>query len=731
MTGRRITGFTVTALVILNALLLGLVLFGTANQMLIALVEIGISVTAGSTALAVGLRMQGPRRIYWALWGIAGSLWAVGDIIVNIYANLPGVAVPFPSPADGIYIMLYLVVLTATILLFPRGSRSFDRLRMIGDALMVALGALALMWHPLIQPVLAKGELTLLGLGPAIGYPVGDLMLLVTVALPVPVPARSRRWQVAGVLLLAVSDIVFAALTNQGIYAVGRLCDPGWHFAVLFLLIAALVDDGQTVVPVRLDSRKHALAVMGPFLALTAAGMIGITISLKNVDQNDLLLISFGAAFAVISAIRQWAYLGENAALLAQARELSQHLEERVGERTAELEARTQELVAANRLKSEFLATMSHELRTPMNGIIGYTQVLLDGLDGPLTAEQTEDLEQINSSAERLLALINDILDLSKIEAGRIVLQREKTDLRAVVTEVLASVAPLVVAKNLDVAFDAPELPALYADGQRLRQILINLVSNAIKFSDAGGVRVSASETEGGVAIAVSDTGIGIPAEAHQSIFDEFRQVDGSSSRRHGGTGLGLSIVKRLVELHGGSISVASEVGRGSTFTFTMPVYATCAPGLPRLELPRRDTTPEVLCVDDDQGTLDLLQRFMAPYPFQVHTAQTARQGIALALERGPDLILLDIQLPDASGWFVLDEIRSAFGQSVAVVVVSVMDEKLRGFSKGADAYLVKPLRREDLAKILNLLLGHRFPAVKQLEVAASAAAGMGAPWAR
>lgn len=404
--------------------------------------------------------------------------------------------------------------------------------------------------------------------------------------------------------------------------------------------------------------------------------------------------------------------------------ELNRILEERVAERTAELEQRTRELAKANHLKSEFLATMSHELRTPMNGIIGYTQVLLDGLDGPLTEEQREDLQCIAASAERLLALINDILDLSKIEAGRVPLQRARTDLAAVVAEVLATVEPLRQSKGLPVVVAVADAPPLYADAQRLRQILLNLISNALKFTERGEVRIEATLTAAGVAVSVRDTGIGIPPEAHAYIFDEFRQVDSSHSRRFGGTGLGLAISRRLVEMHGGTIAVESEPGVGSTFTFTVPVYLTAARRATARHLPRGHSVPVVLCIDDDQSALDLVKRFLEPSGFVVYTAQTGNEGVAMALGHHPDVVILDIQLPDAAGWAVLSELRGALGNAVAVLILSVVDERLRGFSLGADEYLVKPVRKEELLGAVERLLEQREAQRRMAQAAATLSPG-------
>ncbi|OLC56358.1 MAG: hypothetical protein AUH85_06420 [Chloroflexi bacterium 13_1_40CM_4_68_4] len=237
-----------------------------------------------------------------------------------------------------------------------------------------------------------------------------------------------------------------------------------------------------------------------------------------------------------------------------------------------ELRENNVQLERANRLKSEFLASVSHELRTPMNAIIGYTKLMLDGLDGDITEQQEADLKRVAQAADNLLALINDLLDLSKIEAGRMEIHPEDVELTVIVNEVMELVRPAASAKGLQVrSFATSQLPKAFVDPAKTRQILANLMANAVKFTDRGNVTLEASEENGWITVAVSDTGIGIPTQAMAYIFEEFRQADSSTTRKYGGTGLGLAITRRLVELQGGRIWVESEPDKGSTFRFTLP----------------------------------------------------------------------------------------------------------------------------------------------------------------
>ncbi|OLC52556.1 MAG: hypothetical protein AUH85_16785 [Chloroflexi bacterium 13_1_40CM_4_68_4] len=230
-------------------------------------------------------------------------------------------------------------------------------------------------------------------------------------------------------------------------------------------------------------------------------------------------------------------------------------------------------LERANRLKSEFLASVSHELRTPMNAIIGYTKLMLDGLDGDLTEQQIADLQRVGQAADNLLSLINGLLDLAKIEAGKMELNAEEVDMRVVIEEVIELIRPQADAKGLALEMDVPlVMPAAFADRARVRQVLVNLAANAVKFTERGSVTVAAAQADGWITMAVTDTGVGISPEAQTYIFDEFRQADSSTTRKYGGTGLGLAISKRLVALHGGRLWVDSAIGQGSTFRFTLPV---------------------------------------------------------------------------------------------------------------------------------------------------------------
>jgi signal transduction histidine kinase len=263
----------------------------------------------------------------------------------------------------------------------------------------------------------------------------------------------------------------------------------------------------------------------------------------------------------------------ENAHLYGQLRRHAEELGAKAEARTIELQEANRQLAEASQHKSQFLANMSHELRTPMNAILGYTELILDGIYGEVPERIRDVLERIEKSGQHLLHLINDILDLSKIEAGQLALSVADYSLAEVMQAVFTAMEPLAAEKGLSLKVaSSPDLPVATGDERRITQVLLNLVGNALKFTDAGEVTMQASTSDGTFIVSVSDTGPGIAEADQQKIFEEFRQADGSSTRRKGGAGLGLSIAKRIVELHGGHMWVESRPDAGSKFWFTLPV---------------------------------------------------------------------------------------------------------------------------------------------------------------
>ncbi|NTV65148.1 MAG: GAF domain-containing protein, partial [Oscillochloris sp.] len=385
-------------------------------------------------------------------------------------------------------------------------------------------------------------------------------------------------------------------------------------------------------------------------------------------------------------------------------------LARRVEERTVDLITANAELARASRLKDEFLANMSHELRTPLNTILGRAEILREQIYGPMTDQQQHAVSSIDESGRHLLALINDILDLSKIEAGKLDLQIGLVDVPALCQASMRMVAQTALSKgiNLSTTFDMA-IDQIQADERRLKQILVNLLSNAVKFTLEGGrvnLEVRCDHDRGQIEFVVTDSGIGIAEADIPRLFQPFVQIDAGLSRQHEGTGLGLSLVLRLTEAHGGSVAVTSVLGVGSRFSITLPWARTVLVGAP---LPQSDSlTPllgRVLVIDDSQVATEQLTRYLTGLGCSVSSHRRASGALDRVLEVRPDLVLLDVLLPDQTGWSVLRQMKADPRTAhIPVLIVSVVDEPDLARQLGADQHLVKPISRADLIRALRQL---------------------------
>ncbi|HJP31670.1 MAG TPA: response regulator [Candidatus Latescibacteria bacterium] len=381
----------------------------------------------------------------------------------------------------------------------------------------------------------------------------------------------------------------------------------------------------------------------------------------------------------------------------------------RLEEAHTALELANEQIQQANRLKSEFLANMSHELRTPMNAIVGFSKIVHRKAKTQLDRRQVDNLERVLQSSEILMALINDILDLSKIEAGRLEVQPEHFDLRELLESCVGTVSPLVK-KGVQLKTRlARELSPVWSDPTRVRQIVINLLSNAAKFTEEGEIRVGLRTIgKDRVAISVSDSGIGIPGDKLASIFEEFRQADGSTTRKYGGTGLGLSISKKLAQMLGGDVTVDSVVGEGSTFTVNLPVEVPSSEAT--LEPLKPDQLPAtggggrvVLSIDDDPDVISLITQELEEDGYQVIGAQHAIDGIEKAQRVQPYAITLDIMMPGMDGWEAITRLKTnPETRDIPLIVLSIIDNKELGYRLGADEYLIKPVDRDSLCRALQ-----------------------------
>ncbi|WP_236960843.1 response regulator [Methylobacterium durans] len=366
----------------------------------------------------------------------------------------------------------------------------------------------------------------------------------------------------------------------------------------------------------------------------------------------------------------------------------------------------------ASRAKSSFLANMSHELRTPLNAIIGFTRLVMRRAKDALPPKQLENLEKILTSSEHLLSLINTILDLAKVEAGRMEVKASEFALEPILDLCLRTVEPLVKSERVRLVKDVQGLPEIVrTDQEKLKQILINLLSNAIKFTETGSVTLRARPVGDQIALAVVDTGIGIPSAALSLIFEEFQQVDNSASRVHSGTGLGLAISHRLARMLGGNVAVESREGEGSTFTLTIPQ---CVEGaldlqssLPSpvlaLDVASRTGSRLVLAIDDDPNVVYLLKENLSDAGYDVVGASNGEDGLRKARELQPRAITLDIMMPGTDGWQVLHALKTdPLTREIPVILISIVDQKELGFRLGANDYIVKPFERESLIGALT-----------------------------
>ncbi|MEM9486249.1 MAG: response regulator, partial [Cyanobacteria bacterium P01_F01_bin.116] len=426
-----------------------------------------------------------------------------------------------------------------------------------------------------------------------------------------------------------------------------------------------------------------------------------------------------------------------------QLMELNRDLDSRVQDRTTKLmkameEAEEARVKAedANRSKSEFLANMSHELRTPLNAIIGYSEMLEEEATDLGEDDFVPDLQKIQGAGKHLLGLINSVLDLSKIEAGRMELFLEEFSIREMVEDISGTIVPVAHKNNNHLSIFCPhDIGELHADQTKLRQSLFNLLSNACKFTESGDITLTVEEIPTVDAaiydgpwfrFIVSDTGIGMKADQIERIFDAFTQADASTTRKYGGTGLGLAITKQFINMMGGDITVDSTKGQGTTFSLVLPQKVQSnnpqgklffAPALPSesslsiasVPVNGNASTQTVLVIDDDEDAREILRRSLDEAGYNVVCASSGEQGLALAGELLPDAITLDVMMPQMDGWSVLRQLKEMpVVSEIPVILLSIVDDRPMGHSLGAADYLTKPIDRARLLGVLETHLSGR-----------------------
>ena len=411
-----------------------------------------------------------------------------------------------------------------------------------------------------------------------------------------------------------------------------------------------------------------------------------------------------------------------------QLEETNRTLEQRVAERTRELAQATKSAEEANKSKSSFLAKMSHELRTPLNAIIGYSEMMLEDANDDGDTGRAEDLNKVLGAARHLLGLINDVLDISKIEAGKMELYIESFEILHLLQEVATTISPLVQKKGNTLVLDCPpDIGVMQADATKIRQMLLNLLSNASKFTEKGTITLAVVRQPGGQAISmkVSDTGIGMTPEQLGRLFQAFSQADASTASKYGGTGLGLAITKQFARMMGGEVSVESAPGVGTTFTITLPLQVqqqqskvvtsagdTVPPMVTKLTAA---TAGSVLIVDDDPTLRRAVGLHLQKNGFAVSTASSGEDALAAMAKQTPDLVLLDIMMPGLDGWATLAQIRTTPAyNAVRVVLHSVVADPDKAYQLGACGIIAKPA---ELAQILAEVRKHLSPDALECDV--------------
>jgi signal transduction histidine kinase/CheY-like chemotaxis protein len=521
------------------------------------------------------------------------------------------------------------------------------------------------------------------------------------------------------------SGAEFAAWRRGGAIALPRIREGSAEFIGTHLQLSESIDyqgDHYGVIhlavstePLRARIVEHLFVIAGLTVFLVAAASVA-ALRFERVISDPILALA--RATRAISERHDYS-LRVTKASDDEIGELSEGFNDML----AQIERRQRERDEADqrtREKSQFLANMSHELRTPLNAIIGFSDILRTRLAGRLSEKEQKFVDNIHSSGEHLLGLVNDILDLSKIEAGRMEMNPERFSIDTAIDGVTSLMRGVSTRRSiaLDVVVE-PDLPLLVADAVKIKQVLYNLLSNAVKFSPEGSMvsirarLLDASVSplhEASIAVSIVDRGIGIDPANHGIVFREFQQVDAGVSRQFEGTGLGLALVRKFVEMHHGRVVLESDLGKGSTFTIILPVAFRGSPA-DRTPVPFRvdpaDPRPRVLVIEDEESAFSAIAAALGPTEFAAIWARSGEEGLDLARSRPPAAILLDIVLPGVGGWDVLRALKSdPKTRDIPVAIVSMVDNRELGLALGVDAYFTKPVDKGAIVETLRRLVG-------------------------
>ena len=590
--------------------------------------------------------------------------------------------------------------------------------------------------------------------GPFLGHPITIFMALqdpepfphvIVLGLSIsmfwafPFAVKYLRVDYEKLALVSVQNLIFAIL--WGAYNYGGASSPflAWLLVVPLLAFFYL---GSTPFT-RLAVLAEIMVSMGLFLTAYLMDGFPIHIPVENMVIIGIISTVCASAYVFMMAIYYATIVDSQSGLI---QEITRHQTTMTQLTTAKEEAE-----AANGAKSEFLAKMSHELRTPLNAVIGYSEILLEDAEIEGRGEQISDLQKISAAGKHLLSMVNDILDISKIEAGKMELYLERMALDRFVDEVEFTCRPMV-AKNTNafIVERGKDLGTIDADATKLRQAVINLLSNAAKFTQNGKVTLAVTresiDKSDWIRISVTDSGVGMSSDQQKNLFSNFQQANASIAAKYGGTGLGLSLSQNLCNLMGGKISVESSPSLGSCFTIMLPAQQTKGTVLERinerkplavkgaapvlvptavaLTADEDDLTPEelslvqpatmaksanaektVLVIDDDHSVLELAERILTKEGYRTLMTDVPQTGLQMARTVHPDIVIIDVMLPGSSGWDLLKDIRTDRNCAHSkIIMLSVQDERTAAYRAGADAFLGKPLDRDALIKIFDSL---------------------------
>jgi signal transduction histidine kinase/CheY-like chemotaxis protein len=547
----------------------------------------------------------------------------------------------------------------------------------------------------------------LYALEPKPDYALKVLALSITVFWAFPFVLRLTGWYTA-LALLSVQNLIFAIL--WGCYHYGGVSSPflPWLLTVPLLAFFYL---GPGPKPRLLILTIIAVNLAAFYFVYAAGHSFPSHIPLSKLSGIGIISTLCAAVYVSMMALY---YANIVASQTELEHEVQRHLATARKLRESKLEAER-----ANRAKSEFLAKMSHELRTPLNAVIGYSEMLLEETDVASNRQQYEDIMKINGAGKHLLSLVSDVLDLSKLEAGKMEIYSQSFDVPTFIADIADSCRSAVEASgNRLVVECAPDIGMAETDTAKLKQAATYLLNNAAKFTHGGEVKLSAELQDGWLSIAIKDTGPGIGPDHLAHLFQNFSEAEGETSSKYGGTGLGLPLSRKLCRLIGGDLKVESEIGKGSCFTIRVPARFASAESAVwdagALETAFDDSIEagSVLLIDDDIVVHDLVERVLAKEGFDVVSASNAVDGLHAARENPPSLILLDIMLPGIDGWEVLRILKADAKLSrCPVILLTVSDDVQRGRVLGAKAHLVKPIDRDELLRVVRRHLDRGTPA--------------------